>query len=107
MEQETRETPLERRVRLGRIQRRDIQRRLAELAFGRANDCVRLVLEDHPEVDDLDLSLLSEVKRNDKGTVEVRLIDRLQALEALSGLVGSEEGEMKAFLQALRGGEDG
>ena len=31
----------------------------------------------------------------------------LQALEALSGLVGSEEGEMKAFLQALRGGEDG
>ena len=107
MEQETRETPLERRVRLGRIQRRDIQRRLGELAFGRANDCVRLVLEDHPEVDDLDLSLLSEVKRNDKGTVEIRLIDRLQALEALSGMVGSEEGEMKAFLQALRGGEEG
>ena len=107
MEQETRETPLERRVRLGRIQRRDIQRRLGELAFGRANDCVRLVLEDHPEVDDLDLSLLSEVKRNDKGTVEIRLIDRLQALEALSGMMGHEEGEMKAFLQALRGGEDG
>ena len=107
MEQETRETPLERRVRMGHVQRRDIQRRLAELAFGRANDCVRLVLEDHPEVDDLDLSLLSEVKRNDKGTVEVRLIDRLRVLEALSAVVGNEEGEMKAFLQALRGGEDG
>ena len=107
MKQETKETPLERRVRLGRVQKRDIQRRLAELAFGRANDCVRLVLEDSPEVDALDLSLLSEVKRNDKGTVEVKLIDRLQALEALSGMVGSEEGEMKAFLQALRGGEDG
>ena len=107
MEQETRETPLERRVRLGRIQRRDIQRRLAELAFGRANDCVKLVLEDSPQVDALDLSLLSEVKRNDKGTVEVKLIDRLRALEALSGVVGSEDGEMKAFLQALRGGEDG
>ena len=107
MKHETKETPLERRVRMGHVQRRDIQRRLAELAFGRANDCVKLVLEDSPEVDALDLSLLSEVKRNDKGTVEVRLIDRLQALEALSGLVGSEEGEMKAFLQALRGGEDG
>ena len=107
MKQETKETPLERRVRMGHVQRRDIQRRLAELAFGRANDCVKLVLEDSPEVDARDLSLLSEVKRNDKGTVEVRLIDRLQALEALSGLVGSEEGEMKAFLQALRGGEDG
>ena len=107
MKQETKDTPLERRVRMGHVQRRDIQRRLAELAFGRAHDCVQLVLEDSPEVDALDLSLLSEVKRNDKGTVEVRLIDRLQALEALSGLVGSEEGEMKAFLQALRGGEDG
>ena len=107
MEQETRETPLERRVRLGRIQRRDIQRRLGELAFGRANDCVKLVLEDSPQVDELDLSLLSEVKRSDRGAVEVKLIDRLRALEALGGMVGDEEGEMKAFLQALRGGEDG
>ena len=107
MKQEAKESPLERRVRMGHLQKRDIQRRLAELAFGRANDCVRLVLEDDPEVDALDLSLLSEVKRNDKGTVEVKLIDRLRALEALGGMVGSEEGEMKAFLQALRGGEDG
>lgn len=107
MKQEAKETPLERRVRMGHLQKRDIQRRLAELAFGRANDCVRLVLEDDPEVDALDLSLLSEVKRNDKGTVEVKLIDRLRALEALGGMVGSEEGEMKAFLQALRGGEGG
>ena len=69
MKQETKETPLERRVRTGHIQRRDIQRRLAELAFGRANDCVRLVLEEGPDVDALDLSLLSEVKRNDKGYI--------------------------------------
>ena len=107
MKQESKETPLERRVRMGHVQKRDIQRRLAELAFGRANDCVKLVLEESPEVDALDLSLLSEVKRNDKGTVEVKLIDRLRALEALSGVVGSGDGEMKAFLQALRGGEDG
>ena len=107
MKQENKETPLERRVRMGHIRRRDIQRRLAELAFGRANDCVKLVLEESPEVDALDLSLLSEVKRSDRGAVEVKLIDRLRALEALSGVVGSEEGEMKAFLQALRGGENG
>ena len=107
MKQENKETPLERRVRMGHVQKRDIQRRLAELAFGRANDCVKLVLEESPEVDALDLSLLSEVKRSDRGSVEVKLIDRLRALEALSGVVGSEEGEMKAFLQALRGGENG
>ena len=107
MKQEAKESPLERRVRMGHLQRRDIQRRLAELAFGRANDCVKLVLEDSPQVDELDLSLLSEVKRSDRGAVEVNLIDRLRALEALNGMVGHEEGEMKAFLQALRGGEDG
>lgn len=65
------------------ICRQDVIRRLAQLAFGRANDCVKLVLEDAPEIDRLDLSLLSEVKRNEKGTVEVKLIDRIRALEQL------------------------
>lgn len=32
------------------------------MAAGRANDCVRLVLEAEPEVETLDLSLLSEIK---------------------------------------------
>ena len=107
MKQEKTDTALQRRIRSGTLQKRDILRRLGELVFGRANDCVKLVLEENPDLDGLDLSLLSEVKRNDKGTVEVRLIDRLRALEALSSVVGNEEGEMKAFLQALRGGEDG
>lgn len=65
------------------ICRQDVIRRLAQLAFGRANDCVKLVLCEKPEIDELDLSLLSEVKRNDKGTVEVKLIDRVRALEQL------------------------
>ena len=39
-----------------------IKRELRKLAFGKANDCVKLVLEESPEVDALDLSLLSEVK---------------------------------------------
>ena len=107
MKQENKETPLERRVRMGHVQKRDIYRRLAELDFGRANDCVKLVLEESPEVDALDLSLLSEVKRSDRGAVEEKLIQRLRAREDLSGVVGSEEGEMNAFLQALRGGENG
>lgn len=65
------------------ICRQDVLRRLAQLAFGRANDCVKLVLFEGVDVDALDLSLLSEVKRNDKGTVEVRLVDRVRALEQL------------------------
>ena len=75
---------LNRRIRKGQITKEDVARRLAELAFGRANDCVRLVLEENAELGRLDLSLLSEVKRNDKGTVEVKLVDRLKALEQLA-----------------------
>lgn len=65
------------------ICRQDVIRRLAQLAFGRANDCVKLVLCDSPDFDTLDLSMLCEVKRNDKGTIEVKLIDRIKALEQL------------------------
>ena len=97
---------LEQRIRAGEIRRQDVTRRLAELAFGNANDCVRLALEDAPELDKLDLSLLSEVKRNEKGTVEIKLIDRLQALEQLAEVAGEDSSDMASFLQALQGGEE-
>ena len=71
MEQHGGDTSLKKRIRSGQIRQRDVTRRLAELAFGKANDCVRLALEDDPSLGKLDLSLLSEVKRNDKGTVEI------------------------------------
>ncbi|MBQ7415918.1 MAG: terminase small subunit [Oscillospiraceae bacterium] len=99
------EESLKTRIRAGKIRRQDVVRRMAELAFGKANDCVRLALEDEPPVDKLDLSLLSEVKRNEKGTVEIKLIDRLRALEQLSQAAGQDEGDMESFLQALQGGE--
>lgn len=98
-------SPLERRIRSGRLCRRDIIRRLGELAFGSANDCVRLVLEDKPDLTHLELSLLSEVRRNDKGTVEIKLLDRLKAVEALSAAIGSDDSGAAEFLKALQGGE--
>ena len=90
------------RIRKGEIRQQDVARRLAELAFGKANDCVRLVLEDTPEVEKLDLSLLSEVKRNEKGTVEVKLVDRLQALRQLAELAMEEKSDAEDFLKALQ-----
>lgn len=98
---------LKERIFSGEIRQQDVARRLAELAFGRANDCVRLVMEETPKLERLDLSLLSEVKRNDKGTVEVKLVDRLQALELLAELAGEEDADMDAFLKALQGGGEG
>lgn len=104
MKRENGEKALLRRIRSGEVSRQDVTRRLAELAFGRANDCVRLALEDTPDLSNLDLSLLSEVKRNEKGTVEIKLIDRLQALEQLALVAREEHSDLDAFLQAMQGG---
>ena len=103
MDRKTGEKELRQRIKSGRVSRADVTRRLAELAFGKANDCVRLALEDEPELGRLDLSLLSEVKRNDKGTVEIKLIDRLRALEQLAEVAEEDKTDMDAFLQALQG----
>ena len=107
MDRKTGEKALKERIRTGKVSKEDVTRRLAELAFGKANDCVRLALEDDPKLGKLDLSLLSEVKRNDKGTVEIKLIDRLRALEQLANVAGEESDDMELFLQALQGGGEG
>lgn len=105
MKRENGERALKKRIQTGEINRQDVARRLAELAFGKANDCVRLALEDAPDLQSLDLSLLSEVKRNEKGTVEIRLIDRLRALEQLTAMAKEETTDLEAFLQAMQGEE--
>ena len=97
---------LKKRIRAGKVTREDVTRRLAELAFGKANDCVRLALEDDPSLGKLDLSLLSEVKRNEKGTVEIKLIDRLRALEQLAQVAQENDSDLESFLQALQGGDN-
>ena len=106
MDRKTGEKALRDRIRNGKVSRSDVTRRLAELAFGKANDCVRLALEDDPQLGRLDLSLLSEVKRNDKGTVEIKLIDRLRALEQLAQVAGEDTQDLDAFLQALQGDQE-
>ena len=102
MDRKTGEQALRERIRNGRISRSDVTRRLAELAFGKANDCVRLVLGEQENLEGLDLSLLTELKRNEKGTLEIRLVDRLKALELLAGLAESEGTDLESFLQAMQ-----
>ena len=99
---EGKEKTLRARIRQGKVSREDVTRRLAELAFGQPNDCVRLALEEMPDLKGLDLSLLSEIKRSEKGMVEIKLIDRLRALEQLAQAAGQNQNGMEEFLQALR-----
>ncbi len=54
----------------------------------------------------MDLSLLSELKRSEKGALELRLVDRLKALELLAQLAESDGNDLESFLKALQG-EDG
>ena len=106
MERRSTEQTLQKRIRSGKIKREDVARRLAELAFGKVNDCVRLVLDDDPEVEKLDLGQLCEIKRNDKGTVEIKLVDRLRALEQLCQLAEQNGEDLETFLKALQGSSD-
>ena len=105
MERGKANTALKKRIRSGQLTREDVVRRLAELAYGKANDCVRLILDGPQDLDGLDLSLLSELKRNDKGTVEIKLVDRLQALQQLAQLAQDGGDDLESFLKAMQGGQ--
>lgn len=87
------------------ILREDAIRRLAELAFGRANDAVTLALsppENPPAVETLDLSAVSEFRVTDKGGVEIKFLDRIRALEVLCALLdGRVTTGADDFFQAL------
>ncbi len=102
MEKPKEENTLKKRICAGSVTKSDVARRLAELAFGKANDCVKLLYDCQGQLDKLDLGLLSEVKRSDKGTVEVKLVDRLKALELLAQAAEAENTDLASFLQALQ-----
>ena len=74
------------------LRREDVLRRLAQLAFGGANDAARLALRpEEADPEGLDLSAVSELKVTDKG-VEIKLVDRVRALETLCGLLEEDGG---------------
>lgn len=93
----------------GQIRREDAVRALAQLAFGRANDAVKLALAPREaDVEHLDLSAVTEFKVTDKGGVEVKLADRIRALETLCELLssGGSQGAEELY-RALTEGEEG
>ena len=78
-----------------------IRQELRKLAFGKANDCVKLALCEDVDIETLDLSMLTEIKRSDKGTVEVKLLDRTKVLEQLAQMADDGDEKAEEFLQAL------
>ena len=90
------------------VTRGDVLRRLCALAFGRANDAVRLAMGTAAgeEIESLDLSLLSEFKRGANGGVEIRLADRVKALEVLYGILSRESENGSGAIDFLRALEE-
>ena len=84
------------------LKREDVLRQLARLAFGRVDDAVTLALRrGEAEPEGLELSAVSELRVTEK-SVEVKLVDRVRALETLWKLLeASEPQQADPLLQAL------
>ena len=88
--------------------RKALEDGLRRLAFGSAADCVRLAfLEEEPDqrtLEGMDLFSLSAFKRS-KGANEVKLYDRVQAMEALAEMLDRQEEEgIRPLYEALEQG---
>ena len=80
-----------------------IRQQLRKMAFGKPNDCVKLALCEDVDIEKLDLSMLTEIKRSEKGTVEIKLVDRIRALERLLEAGGGDVDCAEAFFAAAAG----
>ena len=92
-------------------ERQSLLHEIRELAGSRANDAVHLAFLDPKDPKDLrrlrrlDLSAVTEFKRNSSGTVELKFIDRLAALQWLLEQSG-EDPNAGQFYQALEQAAD-
>lgn len=70
------------------------------LAFGNISDAVSLLYMDNPsktELEDMDLFLVSEIKRPKDGSMEIKFFDRLKALEKLESRSVGENAAKNLF----------
>ena len=91
------------------LRREDVLRQLAQLAFGRANDAVYLALRGkEADPQRLDLSAVTEFRVTDRG-VEVKLADRVRALEALGRMLsdGGGSGAQDLYQALAEAAEEG
>ena len=73
------------------------------LAFGPVGDAVRLMLAEEGDWVDyphLDLFNVAELRRG-KGTMEMKFVSRLEALDRLAQLAREESGGLESFCAAL------
>ena len=81
------------------MKKEQVRRRIERLAGSKVNDAVRLDAKGLKELGKMDLSAVAEFKRSSAGTVEIKFVDRL---EALKWLAETEEGPREGgIIEAL------
>lgn len=81
-----------------------VLRRLERLADQKANDAVKLAFLDEgrvEEIDGMDLRALTELKRHGNGAVEIKLVDKVLALEKLCEIARKGGDGAEALFRAL------
>lgn len=76
------------------------------LAFGNISDAVSLLYMENPsraDLSNMDLFLVSEIKRPKDGSMEIKFFDRLKALEKLESK-NAEENSVKSLFDAIEEG---
>jgi hypothetical protein len=71
----------------GELTRAELAALIADLAFARADDAVRLAFSPEEGTAGLDLQLVREIKRAGNGAVELKLLDREKLIELLVELL--------------------
>ena len=89
-------------------ERKKLLKRLERMAFDGPNDAVKLVFSAGGEagetIDDLDLTMLSEVKHGQNGTTEMKFVNRLDVIRLLLDELrpdGADENANADFFNAL------
>ena len=95
----------------GEMGQEELLEYLRRLVEWRNNDVVKLALlgpEDGPEVEELDLSGVVELKRNANGTFEAKFVDKVRVLAMIRELMDERrDGALGEFLDGLYRPEDG
>lgn len=84
--------------------REGVLRRLERLADQKANDAVKLAFlseEQVRDIDKMDLRALTELKRHGNGAVEIKLVDKVLALEKLCEIARKGGDGAEALFRAL------
>ena len=78
------------------------------MAFGGVSDALRLLYTECPtekELNEMDLFMISEIKKPKDGMLEIKFFDRLKALEKLGGQQDEGTGVAGLFDAIARGAQ--